>query len=83
MASSSGDDEFVILVCTDPNNEIEADISDQEIVISTTDISTWDFPSILSFQTFKIQAHRNRQIKFPFQSFSHSFPEKKKKVFFR
>ncbi|XP_022767149.1 BTB/POZ domain-containing protein FBL11 isoform X14 [Durio zibethinus] len=62
MASSSDDDEFVILVCTDPNNQIGADISNEEIVISTTDISHWDFPSILSFQTFKIQAHRNRLI---------------------
>ncbi|KHG05536.1 BTB/POZ domain-containing FBL11 -like protein [Gossypium arboreum] len=62
MASSSGDDEFVVLVCSDPNNQIETDISNEEIVISTTDFSTWDYPSTLSFSTFKIQAHRNRLI---------------------
>ncbi|KAK6290124.1 hypothetical protein POUND7_001665 [Theobroma cacao] len=64
MASASGsdDDDFVILVCTDPTNEIEGDISNEEIVISTTDIFRWDFPSTLSFRTFKIRAHRNRLI---------------------
>ncbi|TYG48163.1 hypothetical protein ES288_D11G401400v1 [Gossypium darwinii] len=62
MASSSGDDEFVVLVCSDPNNQIETDFSNEEIVISTTDFSTWDYPSTLSFSTFKIQAHRNRLI---------------------
>nr|KJB46469.1 hypothetical protein B456_007G371000 [Gossypium raimondii] len=62
MASSSGDDEFVVLVCSDPNNQIETDISNEEIFISTTDFSTWDYPSTLSFSTFKIQAHRNRLI---------------------
>ncbi|XVE61524.1 hypothetical protein DITRI_Ditri06bG0047200 [Diplodiscus trichospermus] len=62
MASSSDDNKFVILVCSEPYNQIEADISNEEIVISTTDISSWDFPSILSHQTFKIQAHRNRLI---------------------
>ncbi|KAK6244558.1 hypothetical protein QUC31_010967 [Theobroma cacao] len=64
MASASGsdDDEFVILVCTDPTNEIEGDISNEEIVISTTDIFRWDFTSTLSFRTFKIRAHRKRLI---------------------
>ncbi|KAK8588743.1 hypothetical protein V6N13_087642 [Hibiscus sabdariffa] len=62
MASSSDDNEFVILVCSDPDSQIEADISDEGIVISTTNFSTWDFPSILSCRTFKIQAHRNRLI---------------------
>ncbi|KAL2345200.1 hypothetical protein Fmac_006485 [Flemingia macrophylla] len=57
------EDEHIILLCT--NNETETEISetlDDEILVSTTDILAWDFPTILTFPTIKIQAHRNSLI---------------------
>ena len=58
-SSSVSDDEYVILLCTDPDR-IETDTGNGEIILSTRDILTWDFPTILNFQTIKVQAHRNR-----------------------
>ncbi|KAH7516529.1 hypothetical protein FEM48_Zijuj10G0144700 [Ziziphus jujuba var. spinosa] len=53
MASSSGDnDELINIVCTSPN-QLEAETSDNEILISTADILSWDFPAILSHGTIK------------------------------
>lgn len=54
MASESGD-EFVTLLCTNPNAA-----EDTETFISTTDIHNWELPAILRCQTVKIQAHRVR-----------------------
>ncbi|TXG58310.1 hypothetical protein EZV62_016139 [Acer yangbiense] len=60
MASSSGDDEFVILLCTNYNPN-EANIArDREIFISTEDIQCWDFDTILRYQTVRLQANRIR-----------------------
>nr|XP_048319193.1 BTB/POZ domain-containing protein FBL11 isoform X6 [Ziziphus jujuba var. spinosa] len=62
MASSSGDnDELINIVCTSPN-QLEAETSDNEILISTADILSWDFPAILSHGTIKVQAHRKRLV---------------------
>ncbi|KAJ7976084.1 BTB/POZ domain-containing protein FBL11 [Quillaja saponaria] len=61
MASSS-DDDYVILFCTNPNPIETETAGEKEILISTRDIHSWDFPTILSFQTVKVQAHRNRLI---------------------
>ncbi|XP_018839777.1 BTB/POZ domain-containing protein FBL11 isoform X8 [Juglans regia] len=60
MASSS-DDDFVILICSNPN-PIEAKTPHEEIHISTTDILSWDLPTILSYPTVKVHACRNRLI---------------------
>ncbi|KAK4834351.1 hypothetical protein QYF36_021203 [Acer negundo] len=60
MASSSGDDEFVNLLCTNDSPN-EADIArDREIFISTEDIQCWDFDTILRYQTVRLQANRIR-----------------------
>ncbi|XP_059463633.1 BTB/POZ domain-containing protein FBL11 isoform X2 [Corylus avellana] len=61
MASSSDDDDFVILVCTNPN-PIEAETKQKEINISTRDILSWDLPTILSYQTLKVHASRIRLV---------------------
>ncbi|XP_042941632.1 BTB/POZ domain-containing protein FBL11 isoform X3 [Carya illinoinensis] len=60
MASSS-DDDFVILICSNPN-PIAAEPPQEEIHISTTDILSWDLPTILSYPTVKVHACRNRLI---------------------
>ncbi|XP_041024898.1 BTB/POZ domain-containing protein FBL11 isoform X4 [Juglans microcarpa x Juglans regia] len=60
MASSS-DDDFIILICSNPN-PIEAKTPHEEIHISTTDILSWDLPTILSYPTVKVHACRNRLI---------------------
>ncbi|WCJ34349.1 BTB/POZ domain-containing protein FBL11 [Euphorbia peplus] len=56
MTSFSGE-EFVTLSCTDPNPT-----GNNEILITTKDIYSWDLPSILRCQTVKIQAHRHRLV---------------------
>ncbi|KAG8648659.1 hypothetical protein MANES_08G022900v8 [Manihot esculenta] len=56
MASES-DDEFVTLLCTNPNAA-----EDTETFISTTDIHNWELSAILRCQTVKIQAHRVRLV---------------------
>ncbi|KAF3440498.1 hypothetical protein FNV43_RR18782 [Rhamnella rubrinervis] len=64
MASSSADDvndfDFITIVCTNPN-QLEAETTGEEILISATDILSWDFPTILRFQTVKVRAHRNSE----------------------
>ncbi|KAH0997246.1 hypothetical protein GBA52_021110 [Prunus armeniaca] len=61
MASSTSDDDFITVVCSNPN-PIQANTTstDIEILISVTNIPRWDLPSILCHQTVKVQAHRNR-----------------------
>ncbi|XP_008241274.1 PREDICTED: BTB/POZ domain-containing protein FBL11 isoform X1 [Prunus mume] len=63
MASSTSDDDFITVVCSNPN-PIQANTTstDIEILISVTNIPSWDLPSILCHQTVKVQAHRNRLI---------------------
>ncbi|KAK7844396.1 btb/poz domain-containing protein fbl11 [Quercus suber] len=63
---SSSDDDFVILTCTNPN-PIEAEAESEskhkkEILISTTDILSWDLHTILCSQTLQIHANRNRPV---------------------
>ena len=63
---SSSDDDFVILTCTIPN-PIEAEAESEskhkkEILISTTDILSWDLRAILCSQTLQIHANRNRPV---------------------
>ena len=63
---SSSDDDFVILTCTIPN-PIEAEAESEskhkkEILISTTDILSWDLHAILCSQTLQIHANRNRPV---------------------
>ncbi|XP_072053144.1 BTB/POZ domain-containing protein FBL11 isoform X2 [Arachis hypogaea] len=56
------DDERVILVCTDPDS-LEPQTPDQEhLLLTATDILTWDLPNILTFNTLKVHAHRSRLI---------------------
>ena len=65
---SSSDDDFVILTCTIPNPiEAEAEAESEskhkkEILISTTDILSWDLHAILCSQTLQIHANRNRPV---------------------
>lgn len=63
---SSSDDDFVILKCTNPNPiEAEAEAESKhkkEILISTTDILSWDLHAILCSQTLQIHANRKRLI---------------------
>ena len=67
---SSSDDDFVILTCTNPNPieaEAEAEAESEskhkkEILISTTDILSWDLHAILCSQTLQIHANRNRPV---------------------
>ncbi|KAL5570633.1 hypothetical protein UlMin_027208 [Ulmus minor] len=60
MAAKSTDD-FIIIEITN-SDQIEAEIctSTEEIFISTTDIPTWDLPTILCRPTVKVRAHRSR-----------------------
>lgn len=63
---SSSDDDFVILACTNPN-PIEAEAESEskhnkDILISTTDILSWDLHTILRYQTLQIHANRNRPV---------------------
>ncbi|XP_062117547.1 BTB/POZ domain-containing protein FBL11 isoform X3 [Humulus lupulus] len=63
MASSSDDDnDFIILTITNSNQFEENSVSDQDLFLSATDISSWDLPSILTFSTLRVQAHRTRLI---------------------
>ncbi|KAL6998096.1 hypothetical protein U1Q18_008223 [Sarracenia purpurea var. burkii] len=55
------EDDWVVLKCTDPHST-NPDADHVEIVISTRDISSWDFPEILTHQTLIVKAHRNRLI---------------------
>ncbi|KAF7818760.1 BTB/POZ domain-containing protein FBL11 [Senna tora] len=61
MASGSDHDEHVILICKNPD-PITTEVGKEEILVSTTDILSWDLPEILSFHTVKVQAHRSRLI---------------------
>ncbi|XP_034226541.1 BTB/POZ domain-containing protein FBL11 isoform X2 [Prunus dulcis] len=63
MASSTSDDDFITVVCSNPNRiQANTTSTDVEILISVTNIPSWDLPSILCHQTVKVQAHRNRLI---------------------
>ncbi|PQM39550.1 BTB/POZ domain-containing protein FBL11 isoform X1 [Prunus yedoensis var. nudiflora] len=72
MASSTSEDDFITVVCSNPN-PIQANTTstDIEILISVTNIPSWDLPSIL--------CHQNSQSSSPSEqvrgglSFSHSF----------
>ncbi|KAI8560127.1 hypothetical protein RHMOL_Rhmol04G0231800 [Rhododendron molle] len=63
MASNSdGDDQSaVVLKCTDPHQP-EPDSDYSEIEISTAEICSWDFPTILTHQIIVVKASRNRLI---------------------
>ncbi|KAI4348997.1 hypothetical protein L6164_009656 [Bauhinia variegata] len=56
---SSSDDEYVILVCTDPDSTETDTCKEEDILVSTRDILSWDVPTILRFHTIKVEAHRN------------------------
>ncbi|CAI9097792.1 OLC1v1034284C1 [Oldenlandia corymbosa var. corymbosa] len=60
------DGEFVIVKCIDPNDtESELDEFQEDgetISISTSDVDSWDLPSILAHKTIHIKASRNRLI---------------------
>ncbi|XP_058209577.1 BTB/POZ domain-containing protein FBL11 isoform X2 [Rhododendron vialii] len=63
MASNSdgGDQSAVVLKCTDPHQP-EPDSDYSEIEISTAEICSWDFPTILTHQIIVVKASRNRLI---------------------
>ncbi|TKY62017.1 BTB/POZ domain-containing protein FBL11 [Spatholobus suberectus] len=62
MEVSDDDDQHVILLCTNTDPIQTTKTLNDEILVSTTDILAWDFPTILAFPTIKVQAHRNRLI---------------------
>ncbi|XP_024188680.1 BTB/POZ domain-containing protein FBL11 isoform X2 [Rosa chinensis] len=63
MASSS-DDDFITVVCTNPKavTTTTTAAAEREVLISVSDIQSWDLPAILYCQTLKVKAHRNRLI---------------------
>ncbi|KAF5945189.1 hypothetical protein HYC85_015417 [Camellia sinensis] len=53
--NSDDDDDWVLLRCTDPHQTDPPESDHTEILISTADISTWDFPTILTHQFFIVK----------------------------
>lgn len=64
LSSAEDDSDFIIITCTSPTR-FDADTADTEMLISATDILSWDCPTILSFQSVRVRAHRNRFVCFP------------------
>ncbi|XP_052728814.1 BTB/POZ domain-containing protein FBL11 isoform X2 [Vigna angularis] len=62
MEVSDDEDELVFLVCTNTDSIQTAETLNDEILLSTADILSWDLPTILTFPTIKVQAHSNRLI---------------------
>ncbi|CAL5350771.1 unnamed protein product [Camellia sinensis] len=60
--NSDDDDDWVLLRCTDPHQTDPPESDHTEILISTADISTWDFPTILTHQFFIVKSKRSRLI---------------------
>nr|KYP71091.1 LRR and BTB/POZ domain-containing protein FBL11 [Cajanus cajan] len=60
--SHDDDDDHIILLCTNTDPIETTQTLNDEILVSTTDILAWDFPTILTFPTIKVQAHRNRLV---------------------
>ncbi|KAL2509220.1 ubiquitin-protein ligase [Forsythia ovata] len=61
-ADSDNSDEFVTLSCTVFDGSENENSDANQIVISTADVSSWDFQSILSRKVLKIKANPNRLI---------------------
>lgn len=59
MASTS-DEEIVVLELTDPSELEDEQFSLDEITISTSDIQSWNFDSILRSKIVKVQVNRSR-----------------------
>ncbi|KAI3707560.1 hypothetical protein L6452_26186 [Arctium lappa] len=57
-----GDDVSVVLTCLDRHELAEYNLTqnDEEVVISTTDVHSWNIPSILQHRIIKVKANRNR-----------------------
>ncbi|KAL7195808.1 hypothetical protein ACSBR1_035945 [Camellia fascicularis] len=75
--NSDDDDDWVLLRCTDPHQTDPPESDHTEILISTADISTWDFPTILTHQFFIVKSKRTRQVqtnssKLQFKLIQHS-----------
>ncbi|XP_014495994.1 BTB/POZ domain-containing protein FBL11 isoform X2 [Vigna radiata var. radiata] len=62
MEVSDDEDEHVFLVCTNTDSIQTTETLNDEILLSTADILSWDLPTILTFPTIKVQAHSNRLI---------------------
>lgn len=60
MEVSDDEDEHVFLVCTNTDSIQTTETLNDEILLSTADILSWDLPTILTFPTIKVQAHSNR-----------------------
>ncbi|XP_076899936.1 BTB/POZ domain-containing protein FBL11 isoform X2 [Bidens hawaiensis] len=59
MAVDDGD-EFVVLKCIDHQQQADGNNPINIIIISTTDVSTWNFSSILQHPIIKVKAQTNR-----------------------
>ncbi|XP_052175788.1 BTB/POZ domain-containing protein FBL11 isoform X2 [Diospyros lotus] len=57
--NGDGDGEWILLRCTDPHLA-DPDSNHPDILVSTSEISSWDFPVILTHQVVSIKATRNR-----------------------
>ncbi|KAJ0726600.1 putative chromatin remodeling & transcription regulator BTB-POZ family [Helianthus annuus] len=55
------DDVWVVLKCIDPDESNPNEVDD-EVQISTADVYSWNFSSILQHRILKLKAHRNRLI---------------------
>lgn len=62
-----GEDDWVVIECKDPNlldHEELPDDSNQIILISTAEISSWDLQSILTHHVVRVKINRTRQVVF-------------------
>lgn len=57
-----GDDVSVVLTCLDRHELVDYNPiqNDEEVVISTTDVHSWNIPSILQHRIIKVKANRIR-----------------------
>ncbi|XP_024033006.1 BTB/POZ domain-containing protein FBL11 [Morus notabilis] len=62
MASISSSDNDIIAIAITDSDQIGSETAIEEVSISTTQIETWDLPSILRYRRVKVQAHRSRLV---------------------
>lgn len=66
------EDDCIVIECRDPNliEQPPDTVAPPEIFISTAEISSWDLPSILTYQIVKIKINRTRQVNHSFSNLS-------------
>lgn len=59
---SDGEGEFVTLVVTQVDDDVEPRVDHEELIVCTDDIDSWDVSGIVRRKTVKIQAVRSRRV---------------------